>query len=474
MKVTLVTGERSFRDPGGFVFRSGLRLFRAIEQSAYETLEQFLASALSSDFIAAHKLVTTCFPDPGEFASEFPANYHLAEHERIAFPSFRAEWPPEMLASAGFLTLDLAEQSLPHGWRLKDATPYNVLFRGPSPVFVDVLSFERRDPQESLWPAYAQFVRTFLLPLLAGRTSPSAPLWLAQRDGLEPEQVYRSLSWSRRLTRPGLTLASFPTWFAGRAESDASLYRPRPTDPEKASFTLGAMFRSLRGQLESLSSKQSADSHWSKYLDTQTHYTGEQFAAKESFVASVLRELHPRRVLDVGANTGHFAELAATAGASVVAIDSDPAAVGRLWLRASGKKLDILPLVVDLCRPTPALGWRNRESPSFLDRATASSNNVGFDMVMMLAVVHHMLATERVPLEEILSLAASLTTDLLLIEFVEPSDPMFRRLVRGRDSLYAHLTASYFESACACCFEIIRKQPIAKSSRTLYLLRRKT
>jgi SAM-dependent methyltransferase len=265
-----------------------------------------------------------------------------------------------------------------------------------------------------------------------------------------------------------LTLASFPTWFAGRAEADASLYRPRPTDPEKASFTLAVTFRGLRRQLQRLSSTGRA-SRWSNYLDTQTHYTPEQFAAKESFVTSALREFHPPRVLDVGANTGHFSELAALSGASVVAIDSDSAAVGRLWLRASEKKLDILPLVVDLCRPTPSLGWRNRESPSFLDRATA-----GFDMVMMLAVVHHMLVTERIPLEEILSLAATLSTDLLLIEFVEPDDPMFRRLVRGRDALYDHLTAAYFESAAAASFQILRKQTIAPSCRTLYLLRRRT
>jgi SAM-dependent methyltransferase len=467
MNVTLVSRERSFRDPGGFVFRVGPRLLRAVEPLAFKTLEQFLASPPARDFAAARQLVMTDFPDSREFASDFPADYHLAEHERIEFPSFPAEWPPEMLASAGFLTLDLAEKCLPHGWRLKDATPYNVLFRGPVPIFVDVLSFERRDAADSLWSAYAQFVRTFLLPLFADPTSPSA-IWLAHRDGLEPEQVYRSLSWSRRLTAPGLTLASFPTWFAARAESDASLYRPRPTTPEKASFTLARMFRSLRRQLQRLSSSHRV-SHWSKYLDTQTHYSSEQFAAKESFVASILREFHPRRVLDVGANTGHFSELASLSAASVVAIDSDPATVGRIWLRASEKKLDILPLVVDLCRPTPAVGWRNRESPSFLGRATGE-----FDMIMMLAVVHHMLVTERVPLEEILGLAAELTTDLLLIEFVEPSDPMFRRLVRGREALYAHLTASYFESACAACFQILRKQPIAQSSRILYLLRRKT
>jgi hypothetical protein len=94
-------------------------------------------------------------------------------------------------------------------------------------------------------------------------------------------------------------------------------------------------------------------------------------------------------------------------------------------------------------------------------------------MLLMLAVVHHMLVSERIPLEQILSLAASLTTDLLLMEFVEPGDPMFRRLARGRDALYTHLTASYFEKACAPWFQILRKQPIGDSFRTLCLLRRK-
>ena len=167
MNVTLVPRERSFRDPGGFVFRSGSRLLRAIEPSAFEILKQFLASTSARNFIAARQLVITNFPDPLEFSFDFPADYHLAEHECIPFPSFPAEWPREMLVSAGFLTLDLADECLTHGWLLKDATPYNILFRGPSPIFVDVLSFEHRDVQLGIWPAYAQFVRTFLLPLLA-------------------------------------------------------------------------------------------------------------------------------------------------------------------------------------------------------------------------------------------------------------------------------------------------------------------
>ena len=67
----------------------------------------------------------------------------------------------------------------------------------PTPVFVDWLSVERRDPRETTWLPYAQFARTFLLPLIAAREYRRGRrrCSLSRRDGLEPEDVYR---WSGR------------------------------------------------------------------------------------------------------------------------------------------------------------------------------------------------------------------------------------------------------------------------------------
>ena len=458
--------SKSFRDPGGFVFRFEERILRAVLPGSIQMLKEFLALPVAREFVRQGRLIRTFFPvEPEE------PGYEIVEHERVWFPSFPSEWSPEMLESAAALTLDLAEQLLSNGWRLKDATPHNILFRGPRPVFVDVLSFERRDPGDALWPAYAQFVRAFLLPLMAGRYSLALldQIWLAGRDGLEPEQVYRALSWRPRITPLALELVAMPVWFSRRAERKRDLYHKNTVAPERASYTLAAIFKSLRRKLRSLQTRSPRKpSNWLRYLECQTHYSPRQFAAKEAFVSEVLREFSPRAVLDAGANTGHFSEMAARAGASVIAIDSDPVLAGELWRRASGKGLDILPLVVDLCRPTPPLGWRNRESASFLERASGA-----FDLVMMLALIHHMLVSERIPLAEIVDLAAELTTSLLVVEFVDPADPRFRRLARGRDALSAHLTPARFEDACASRFEIVRRLAIEGSSRTLYLLRRK-
>jgi hypothetical protein len=91
----------------------------------------------------------------------------------------------------------------------------------------------------------------------------------------------------------------------------------------------------------------------------------------------------------------------------------------------------------------------------------------------MLAVIHHMMVTDRVPLPEIIDLAAEMTRDLVIIEYIAPDDSMFRRITRGRDHLHADLTEELFENTASTRFNIVRKHHIEGSSRTLYALRRK-
>ena len=395
----------------------------------------------------------------------------IFEHERIPFPSYPHEWPPEMLRAAGRLTLGLARAALAEGYGLKDATPRNILFRGSEPVFIDALSFERRNPADPIWLPEAQFVRAFLLPLLANRRQglSLAEIFTTHPDGLEPEEVYRLCGPLEKFTPRILSLVSIPTWLSRNSRPDnANIYKPRLlADPEKAQFILASLFNRLERHLQSLTPASGKESTWLDYMVTHS-YNDPAFAAKEKFVREALREFSPARVLDAGANTGHFSVLAAEAGAEVVAVDSDAACVDAIWRRAREKNLNILPLVVNLAQPSPALGWRNAECPSFLDRATGR-----FDGVLMLALVHHLLVTERIPLEEILRLAYEVTNSLLVIEFVEPQDDMFRRLTRGRESLHASLNMAVFERACAAHFEIVRSLALPGTSRWMYCLKRK-
>jgi hypothetical protein len=92
-------------------------------------------------------------------------------------------------------------------------------------------------------------------------------------------------------------------------------------------------------------------------------------------------------------------------------------------------------------------------------------------LVLMLALMHHIVVTERIPLEELLALAAEVSREYLLIEFVAPEDPMFHRIVRGREALYSHLTKEHFETAAQAQWELVRSRRITGLHRWLYLYR---
>jgi SAM-dependent methyltransferase len=473
----------SFRDPAGSLFALDGRILRIVNPSGQADARAFLSSMRGQQLMEKSRIVRSEILDEDRTAevlnnpkirSLFDTlnGVMVIEHERVAFPSFPYEWPPEMLHAAGMLTLDLAQTLLKDGLGLKDGTPYNVLFRGPEPVFIDLLSIETRDPGDPTWLPYAQFVRTFLLPLLANKHFGLAldQILTTRRDGLEPEDVYKWLKPAQKLLPPFLSLVSMPKWLAAKHNpDDDTIYRKKTLDdPEKARFILDSMFNGLRRSMNALAPASGKKSTWSDYMGANNNYTQAHFEAKQKFVQDAMTEFRPKKVLDVGCNTGHFSAIAARSGASVVSVDYDPVVLGEVWRNARAEKLDILPLAVNLTRPTPGLGWRNQECSSFLDRASGA-----FDGMLMLAVIHHMLVTERVPLTDIIDMAAELTRDLVIVEFIAPDDSMFRRLTRGRDELHKDLNTAVFEATVHRHFDIVRTQHLEGTSRWLYALRKK-
>lgn len=472
----------SLRDPGGHVCLIDDRVIRVVNGAGLSDLRVFLTSAACLHFFQSQKLVNTRFLD-GRATAEILENAEvrrvyeqsqdaaIVEHERVPFTSFPYEWPAEMLHAAAALTLDFAERLVDEGLGLKDASPYNVLFHGSKPVFVDLLSFEPRDAGDPTWLPLAQFVRTFLLPLLVNKHFGIglADQLATHRDGLEAEEVFRLLSPMQKLRPPFLSTVSIPVWLsAKKGAENAKIYQKRNlNDPAKAKFILRRVLLSMRRKLDAMAPRAGRTSTWSDYMD-KNNYSQDYFPLKQAFVSEVMGEQRPRKVLDVGCNTGHFSVIAARGGARVVAIDYDPVVVGEVWRRANADNLDILPLVVNLARPTPSIGWRNAECRSFLERARGQ-----FDAVFMLGVIHHLLVGERIPLSEIIALAAELTTDALVIEFVAPADPMFRRITRGRDHLFTKLTKELFEETCTRHFDLVRCERLDQTNRWLYLMKKK-
>ena len=466
-----LASSRSFRDPDATLVEHDGRLIRAVRGHALADFRRMLEDPVVQCWMDEGSIVRTRplprVETPPQFA-DFGGE--CFEHERIAFVSQPAEWAPEMLAAAGALTLELARALLPHGWQLKDATPANVLFRDSKPVFVDLPSIVPREPGQCLWIARHQFETTFLLPLIASVEAGLPIAWTLANPvaGLSHEALAAILG-ARRWLKPGLWRpVALPAAFAAKAAARGGAPRAlKSASDEQARFILERSLKGLERQLARCVSRLEArSSHWRRYTATRSHYGSADLEAKRSFVADAIGGTKPRRTLDIGANTGEYSEIAAGQG-EVVALDIDERSVAAIWARARSKGLAILPLVGNFARPTPALGWRNRELESLLGRADGS-----FDLVLMLAVVHHLRVTEGVPVAEQFDAVAAITRRHLLVEYVPVADPMFAALARGREPLYTDCERAEFEATLLQRFQIERKHELP-NGRVLYLARKR-
>lgn len=468
--------RRSYRDPAGCLFFIEELPYRLVRDHALRDLQNFIASPMAKRWVERGSLVRTEPLSPEDFAQLRPSESAASSsqyagafrHEAIPFASFPHEWTSMQLYRAAELTLSLAEELLSEGRVLKDATPFNVLFRGTQPVFVDILSIEPWPEQQLVWLAYSQFVRTFLLPLLVARSSgmPLRSVFAWSRDGIEPEQAHRLLSPMQRLTPAALSLVTLPLAasriLAAAGTTDAVAHRAqRPT--HLAPRIRASLFRGLRRHLRRVVPASTADTHWARY--TAENHDRRYHSRKADIVAEFVRQNPVRTCLDLGCNTGELALAAARSGASVVAVDADDTAVSRLFAAASTACVDILPLVMDITAPSPAQGWRNVETPSFLDRARQR-----FDLVLAMALVHHLVIGSGLPLSEVLELLASVSRRWVLIEFVPGTDPFSQRVARGRPVAASQLTVGEFEQACAQRFLIRAQWDLQNGGRVAYLL----
>ncbi|MBT9332539.1 class I SAM-dependent methyltransferase [Paracidobacterium acidisoli] len=449
----------TFRDPAGSLRIEGDRVLRHVKPGHASETIRFLQSDLARKWVADGRLISTEIADRADRGDLF------LEHPRIFFPSYPWEWTPGAWMAAAELTLDLCEALLDQGLILKDATPLNVLFDGARPVFVDVLSIEKRDPESPLWLAYGQFVRTFLLPLAAYRYLgwPLAAS-LQKRDGYEPSDLYPWLSRMRRWGQPLRSLVTLPYLLERRNTGKATAGSKLRQAPEVAAAVLRRNLHVLRSRLKKLT-PESRESRWSSYPNSAGHYSETDHEQKQQFIREALSLAHPKKVLDLGANTGVYSRIAAEQGATVIGWDTDAEATEHNWREARSRKLDILPLIADPARPTPATGWRNAENLSLLHRAQGR-----FDCVMVLGFIHHLLLAEQIPLGEVAGLLRELTTAWTIVEWVPATDPRFEELVRGRDALYAHLDENAFVQAIDPYFSCMLRKELA-NGRALFLLR---
>jgi SAM-dependent methyltransferase len=475
MMTSTVPRQLSWRDPAGFVVRDGVRVLRAINPDCIAMVDRLLASEWLQAAMHAGRISRSWWTDsgPGEYGAHPGAAWRWLEHERIEFPVYPHEITALQLYDAAKLTLSLAVDALEHGWCLKDGSAWNVLFTSHGPLFCDLLSWEPLTATGT-WAGYAQFQRCFTIPLLLSKHRGIAPrIWfLAEREGVTPEAARRLLSGLTAWTQPALEAVTLPTMLGRRGRRTRMASAGAEVTVGRSEFqhhVLRTTLTRLMRHVDALK-PDSRTSKWSQYRTTRDHYSDVDLRLKEDHVRTALSDPTIGTVLDVGCNTGEYSELAASLGKSVVAIDTDDESVQRLYAASRRSQAAITALVINIARPSPALGWMNSEVPSFLERATGL-----FEGVLALGLVHHLLVTERTPLPQIADLFGRLAACTLVVEWVDPNDPRFLELGGGNMPLYRDLTRDAFEAAFAPYFALkTRLQLPERRTRTLYTWTRRT
>lgn len=451
----------SFRDPSGFLYRSNERLLRQVNQSYAEEYDTLIESGLYQVLVDKGLLVPHQEVDLSLALTEDA--YKVIQPQEIPFISYPYEWSFSQLKAAARMTLRLQKLAMRKGMTLKDASAYNIQFQRGQPVLIDSLSFERYQ-DGSPWVAYRQFCQHFLAPLalMALVDIRLGQLLRTNIDGIPLDLASQLLPWRTRFNA-GLSLhihlhARSQQRYAGQEISG------RAASMSMKPEALMMLIRGLDKAIERLTYKPEGTA-WAEYT-SMTHYSDQATEHKKELVAEYLGAVKPRVVWDLGANVGVYSRVASETADLVLAVDNDPAAVemnARIMMQEKQDK--ILPLLIDLTNPSPALGWASDERASLIDRAPA-------DVVLALALIHHLAISNNVPLENLAQFLARLSPKLI-IEFVPKRDSQTQMLLASREDIFDEYTEEGFEAAFGQHFNLLRKEPLKQTERTLYLWERR-
>ena len=454
----------SYRDPGSRVFHQEGQVYRALDRRALENWQRLAATRFFADGVADGRIVRTeLAPDIETIDGDEWVG--VLRHDEIPVVSYPYEWTFSMLRDAALLQLDLLSAALAENMILKDSTPFNVQWRGTTPVFIDIGSFEALETGD-VWVGYDQFLRQYLYPLMltAHVGIPFQPWLRGQPDGLTAEQLRRVMSSRDLLRKSSLMHVALPARAERKSSGGGRNVRSELKD---AGFTKGMIesnVNGLRGIVSGLEWNPGS-SRWNRYATECDHVKVDR-GAKAAFVARVLAEDPPAVVWDVGSNDGHFSRLAAGFAEYVLALDADDVILDESYrsLKADGIE-NVLSIVQDLSNPSPGIGWRGLERPPLGDRSSP-------DMVFCLAVVHHLVVGRNVPLRAVIAWLADLNARVVL-EFVAPDDPMVRALTVNKRPHEVHpdYNEADLRSYLQDCFTIEAEEDLPGGTRRLFSLR---
>lgn len=415
-------------DPKGLLFEHEGRLYRAFRDNEAESVQQILNDP-QIDELFLTGLVRFWRSD-----LEVDSFSLVVEVERISRVSYPTEWPTEMLRASAITLARLSEALAIRGLGLKDSHPWNVLFDGVRPVFIDLGSITSNPAPTRAWRS--ELRRHLLAPLVLHDRG-----WHGTADRMTQEHPMGPIK--SRLD----SLIARQTVFR---QVDRSARRAK--SPHEFYADVAKLFDALDGRGTPMT--------WSSYPQSQTAVGDhESYSVKQKAVSQLLQQIPPGTLLDLACNRGWYSELAARQGFRVTAMDIDDRAVGVLYRRAVAESLDILPLRLDLVYPPGSYGLGLGFSEPY--------PRIRSDVAIALALIHHLVRDYNLTFPVFARLIDKVSISHALIEFVPRDDAHVASWGLG-----AWYTEEAFVEAMSAYFPTFTRTPSSPHPRVLFLFGR--
>jgi len=448
----------SYKDPAGFVLKKENGYYRYVSHEYAGAFEHFIQSGLYQILVDQNLLVPHL---------EVKQNIHSKDYYTILFPeqipltSYPYEWTYSQWQEMAINYLKINTIALEHGMILKDASPYNFAFYKGKCLLLDTTSFTFYSNGKP-WIAYRQFCEEILSPLalMHYKDSSWAGLYSSHISGLPLSFVSKELPLKTWLNSSCLLHIHLHARF--QKKKKRNIHSGTGFTQEK----LITLLQLLRKNIIAWQCPLSNYSIWNNYY--KNDIADERYLNdKTNIISEWLSKLQPFVAIDIGANTGKFSFIAAGLCKQVIAVENDLVCVEKIQEQIKEKEYkNITTIVADITEPSPGLGWENKEKKALLERLAG-------DMVMMLAIVHHLCISKNVPLQFIPKLAASITTRYAIIEFIPKEDSKVKLLLANREDIFRDYTEENFIKNFQNYFKLIQIHQCEASSRKLFLWEKK-
>jgi hypothetical protein len=417
----------SWVDPVGRLFWRHGNLYRGIRHQRSALYEGLLEEGIIQELVKKRLLIDTWATDWS--TDEFPL---ILQHRVLPVVTYASEWCASQLKAAAIGVLDLEIALRACDLTLMDINPWNLLFDGVRPLFVDFSSIAPLS-QRDAWTARDDFHQFYLNPLLLFGEGLAR---VARRLLCDPWVGVKDIDLERMKILPRRHRS--PTAIAiGAAKRIAKMTVPRSIQPRLRKLTQGIHSRiqepqkngdalpeilALRARVEALAIRGSSTPWEGYYLNNFPEFTpGENWTLKHHSIHNIIEETKPETLLDIGSNRGWYSQMAASRGVRVIAADSDETAVNELYADARTAELQIHPVFMDVRFPEPAQG----PGYKFFSPATHRFKS---EMVLALALVHHLTFTWHLSFDQIVEGLDAFSSRWLVVEFIGRGDGVVKRL----------------------------------------------